>query len=134
MYFTSGCIVQYVCGMLSVDLCVCIVDPPPEHMIVQTRDRAETNCMVNNALHKWQLNDQHPQPEYYPILSNSGQNYTLSLFFPRNGKVVVKCVCKPNDPDLEECSATTTVIILGIHLQNIRVCTIMFISESEWST
>ena len=76
------------------------------------------NCIVD-GLHKWLLNEQHPQsrPEYDPILSNSDQNYTMSLFLPRNGKVVVKCVCKPNDPDLEECSATTTVIILGIHLQ-----------------
>ena len=125
--FSSGCI---VCGMLSVGVCPCIQDPPPEHMIVNTGDCVGMNCIAS-GLHKWQLNEQRPQllPEYDPRLSDSDQNYTLSLCFPRNEEVVVKCVCKPDDQDLEECSATTKVIVLGIYL-----CTIMLISESEWST
>lgn len=117
--------------MLSVGLCLCMVDPPPEHMIAQTRDRIGINCVVD-GLHKWLLNKQRPQslPEYQPILSDSDQNYTLRLFLPRNGEVVVECVCT-NGADLKKCSATTTITILGTHTYNIYV---QFISESEWST
>ena len=128
MYFTSGCIVQSLCGMLSVGLCRCIDDASLGHMIVQTGDRSEFYCRIKNGLHAWQVNGQRPPAEYHPNSSNSNQNYTLSLFFPRNGEEVVKCVCKPNGQDLEECSATTKVIVLGVYL---HLCTIM---ESEWST